>query len=201
MKKPFSKERLTRDAGKRKPKTELEMTDDINDVSHTSTLAKFEESVRRSSPDSTTGPITREEMMELFGDYMPIEAVSLVWDAPGDMTLGEIRSELRKLAKARPTDAAARTSEPVLSGLHEDLILMSFHNAPTVATPTERASDYAELVRELHQAAEEHDRGHGPLHAAAANAIDHLMTLIRLMRPGSLAQPVTRPHRGTHEKS
>jgi hypothetical protein len=46
-------------------------------------------------------------------------------------------------------------------------------------------SDYADLVRELHQAAEQYDRGHGPLHAAAANAIDHLMTLIRLMAPGA----------------
>jgi hypothetical protein len=53
---------------------------------------------------------------------------------------------------------------------------------------TSAASDYADLVRELHQAAEEHDRGHGPLHAAAANAIDHLMTLIRLMQPGVPAQ-------------
>ncbi len=32
------------------------MTDDINDVSHTSTLAKFEEAVRRSSPGSESAP-------------------------------------------------------------------------------------------------------------------------------------------------
>lgn len=53
---------------------------------------------------------------------------------------------------------------------------------------SQAASDYADLVKELHQAADEYDRGHGPLHAAAANAIDHLMTLIRLMQPRSGVQ-------------
>jgi hypothetical protein len=38
---------------------------------------------------------------------------------------------------------------------------------------------YRDLVRELGQAAEEYDRGHGPLHAAAANAIQHLETLLQ----------------------
>jgi hypothetical protein len=41
------------------------------------------------------------------------------------------------------------------------------------------ATGYADLVRELHQAAEEYDRGHGVLHAAAANAIQHLETLLQ----------------------
>ena len=38
---------------------------------------------------------------------------------------------------------------------------------------------YADLLKELHQAADEYDRGHGPLHAAAANAIGHLSTLLK----------------------
>jgi len=37
---------------------------------------------------------------------------------------------------------------------------------------------YADLVKDLHQASDEHDRGHGPLHALAANAIEHLTTLL-----------------------
>lgn len=45
------------------------------------------------------------------------------------------------------------------------------------------ANGYADLVRELGQAAEEYDRGHGPLHAAAANAIQHLETLLQSRAP------------------
>jgi hypothetical protein len=50
------------------------------------------------------------------------------------------------------------------------------------------ANGYADLVKELHQAADEYDQGHGPLHAAAANAIDHLSTLLESRHPaqGSL---------------
>ena len=43
-------------------------------------------------------------------------------------------------------------------------------------------SEYTQLAKELHQAAEEYDRGHGPLHAAAANAILHQETLIADLR-------------------
>lgn len=43
--------------------------------------------------------ITREEMIDWFGDDAPIEAINLVWNAPGDMTLGEIRTELRKMGE------------------------------------------------------------------------------------------------------
>lgn len=47
---------------------------------------------------SKTGPITREEMIEMFGEAMPMEAVALVWDTPGEMTLGEVRARLREIA-------------------------------------------------------------------------------------------------------
>ena len=44
--------------------------------------------------------ITQEEMVEMFGESMPMEAVTLVWRAPDDMTAGEIRAELRRIARA-----------------------------------------------------------------------------------------------------
>jgi hypothetical protein len=50
------------------------------------------------------------------------------------------------------------------------------------------ASRYADLMRELHSAADEYDRGHGPLHAAAANAIQHLETLLQASGPAQVAQ-------------
>lgn len=43
-------------------------------------------------------PITQAEMIELFGETMPIEAVKLAWEAPSEMTLGEIRAKLRQMA-------------------------------------------------------------------------------------------------------
>lgn len=53
---------------------------------------------------SETDKITREEMIEMFGEMMPIEAVSLLWEAPGEMTLGEMRAELRRIAAQRKSD-------------------------------------------------------------------------------------------------
>lgn len=50
------------------------------------------------------GPITREEMIEMFGEECPIEAVNLIWQAPEGKTLREIRAELRTIAaKAKPS--------------------------------------------------------------------------------------------------
>lgn len=45
--------------------------------------------------------ITREEMQELFGDAMPIEAVNLVSSSDGSKTVGQIRGELRAIAAQR----------------------------------------------------------------------------------------------------
>jgi len=47
------------------------------------------------------GPITREEMVEMFGSECPIEAINLIWNAPDHKTLAEIRRELREIAAAR----------------------------------------------------------------------------------------------------
>lgn len=56
--------------------------------------------------------ITREEMAELFGERMPIEAVALLWDADNETTVGELRQKLRKAArehkKSSMTDLLAR---------------------------------------------------------------------------------------------
>lgn len=43
-------------------------------------------------------PITREEMIELFGDAMPMEAVQLLWESPGEWTLAQLRAEVRRIA-------------------------------------------------------------------------------------------------------
>jgi hypothetical protein len=46
--------------------------------------------------------ITQEWLIENFGDSMPIEAVNLIYDSPGNKTLGEVRAELRAMAANRP---------------------------------------------------------------------------------------------------
>ena len=45
--------------------------------------------------------ITQEEMQQLFGETMPWQAVELIWNAPDTMTIGEVRSKLRKMAAQR----------------------------------------------------------------------------------------------------
>lgn len=47
-------------------------------------------------------PITQKGMIEMFGESMPIEAVNLVFDAPPEMTCGELRRQLRAMAASRP---------------------------------------------------------------------------------------------------
>jgi len=43
--------------------------------------------------------ITQEEMIKMFGDAMPIEAVNLLWNTDDSKTLGDIRAELRTIAE------------------------------------------------------------------------------------------------------
>lgn len=45
-----------------------------------------------------TDKISREEMIEMFGTHMPIQAVSLLWDSDDTKTIGDIRKELRQMA-------------------------------------------------------------------------------------------------------
>lgn len=42
--------------------------------------------------------ITQAEMMEMFGERIPIEAVNLLWDSPGDWTIKQVRERLRVIA-------------------------------------------------------------------------------------------------------
>ena len=68
----------------------------------------------------TEARITREEMVEMFGSEMPIEAIQLMWNAPPEMTLGEIRSRLRLLAAERAALAPAADDEiDAIRGRHE----------------------------------------------------------------------------------
>lgn len=52
--------------------------------------------------------ITSEEMVEMFGETMPLEAVDMLFNSDGSMTVGEMRAALRKLAeeRKRPFDPA-----------------------------------------------------------------------------------------------
>ncbi len=48
--------------------------------------------------NADASPITQQEMIDMFGEMMPIEAVSLLYQADGRETIGEIRAKLRKIA-------------------------------------------------------------------------------------------------------
>lgn len=55
--------------------------------------------------------ITREEMVAMFGNTLPIEAVKLVWVSPGGRTIGELRDELRRIAASQKDEPPAELVE------------------------------------------------------------------------------------------
>lgn len=76
-------------------------------------------------------PITLAEMVELFGETMPIEAVALLQKAPDGMTIGELRDELRRIAKDamgwQNMDTAPRDGTPIqaeIEGEGTDFVIM-----------------------------------------------------------------------------
>ena len=46
--------------------------------------------------------ITQKEMIELFGETMPIEAANLLFEAPDGWTVGQVRAKLRSLRAKAP---------------------------------------------------------------------------------------------------
>ena len=46
-------------------------------------------------------PITLAEMVEMFGEEMPIEAVTVLFNAQPHETIGQIRAKLREVAVER----------------------------------------------------------------------------------------------------
>lgn len=56
-----------------------------------------------------TDPISRDEMQQLFGEYIPMEAIQLVWGAPEGTTVGDIRRQLREIARSRQQDSKVET--------------------------------------------------------------------------------------------
>lgn len=49
--------------------------------------------------------ITRDELWGMFGDELPMEAVNLIWNAPAEKTVREVREELREMGKRIQADA------------------------------------------------------------------------------------------------
>lgn len=138
--------------------------------------------------------ITQSEIVELFGDEMPIEAANLLFNAPDYMTIGEVREKIRALAKEWNTPdrryhaQAERLQREMLhntSGLTErDLIsqaLLEAHNAGRAEMREEAAgwlevrcmqaiSSYNAIVNGGDQstAATYHAEGHALAEAATA---------------------------------
>lgn len=61
---------------------------------------------------------TQGEMVELFGEEMPIEAAELVFGSAGnDMTIGEVRAKVRQMAATK--SYAARLAEAHYAETHD----------------------------------------------------------------------------------
>lgn len=59
----------------------------------------------RGTARSDTDPITQDEVYQLFGEELPMEAVQLLWNGSDETTVGELRAKLRDLARRRVIDA------------------------------------------------------------------------------------------------
>ena len=62
------------------------------------------------------GPITQAEIVELFGDAIPLQAVQLIVDMPAGMTVDKLRHQLLGIARARV--AAPSHGANMLLSLH-----------------------------------------------------------------------------------
>lgn len=71
---------------------------------------------QRSNDMTDSHKITLKEFIEIFGGEIPIEAYDLVFNGPGDMTVGETRERLQQMARAA---APAHRSDPMTDKLHE----------------------------------------------------------------------------------
>jgi hypothetical protein len=91
-------------------------------------------------------------------------------------------------ARAAVKSARARAGAPAQAAPGQADLMVTPESIDAFLDVNPPPASYADLVRELGQAAEEYDRGHGPLHAAAANAIQHLETLLH-----SAAHPPAAP--------
>lgn len=89
--------------------------------------------------------ITREEMVEMFGSEMPIEAVKLLVEAGDHKTIGEVRAQLRRIAHSRRRTMA----DEYLDGIAKR---WPAAETPTFTVPEEVTPEglraRAELVRE-----------------------------------------------------
>lgn len=74
---------------------------------------KAEYAARKAAEQAATmEKISQLELRELFGDNMPMEAVQVVFGAPPERTVGEIRAELREIAARYTAAVLADEFEP-----------------------------------------------------------------------------------------
>lgn len=62
-------------------------------------------------------PITQAEIIELFGDAIPLQAVQLIIDMPAGMTFENVREQLHATARAR--SASPSHAAKLLLSLHK----------------------------------------------------------------------------------
>jgi hypothetical protein len=57
------------------------------------------------------GPVTQAEIVEIFGDAIPLQAIQLVIDMPSNMTCDQLRGRLKAIARNKATE------QPVVAGM------------------------------------------------------------------------------------
>src|SRR5438045_2017209 len=87
--------------------------------------------------------ITQQEMVELFGEEMPVEAWSLMADAPAEWTLAQVREKLREIAiqKRAASDFSKMRAEELVA--HFEARLQHAHELPWhPSCDTKRSGDF-----------------------------------------------------------
>jgi hypothetical protein len=63
-------------------------------------------------------PISQDEFTAWFGSEMRIEVIDLIWNAPDGTTVGEVRQQVRQLAKAYRAGLLLHEPEPYTGRSH-----------------------------------------------------------------------------------
>jgi hypothetical protein len=101
-----------------------------------------------------TAKISHDEMISMFGQAMPLEAVTLLFNSPHEKTIGEIRAELRKIAKTRRIEAAHGEDILALRARCEELQAQNERLLDTVGLRDKAIHDQGRTIAALKAQAE-----------------------------------------------
>lgn len=106
--------------------------------------------------------ITLEELIELFGGSIPMEAVQMLFNAPPERTIGDVRADITALAKraSEPPDRITAVAVALIGVMYTDAAPLEPREAMRLfrAMGTSEKGFYQRGARAALAAAEKWDR-------------------------------------------